>query len=238
MLLLCAVLLGCRRDSPDPPRPPASPDDRVAAAIVRWGGALERGDDSALAEAEDGGGKAVMVYAAVKHLASQVPHGGETVELTVTGVLLLAAIHVLRGGDGYPYNEIMLVLPPNSLNPALAEAGLAKHDNGYAFMVVPIGDLAERMRAASAKHRARLRERAAWTCKPIAIERTVLPSERSLIRLATTSSTFRAWLDEIDALWLVRARCADSDALFVVTGYRSGVDRVFAILQTRTRSAS
>lgn len=70
-------------------------------------------------------------------------------------------------------------------------------------------------------------EAAPQGCKPIAIERTVLPTEPVLMQAAQVSQhVFATWLAAIDALWIVRAQCASGPALFVITGYKNGHDRV------------
>jgi hypothetical protein len=78
-----------------------------------------------------------------------------------------------------------------------------------------------RLHGAVARHRQRLIERQAWTCKPVRIERTIPPTEPAFVHAAKISTNwFKDWLDQVDALWVVHVRCADGRGVFVVTGAR------------------
>lgn len=227
-----------------PPLPP--PDARIAAAMETWGRALESGDDAAVRATEDGGGRIAFAYLAVKAAASQVDGGAQAVEATVIGTVGLWVLMSLWPGvfGGYPDDQILLAVPAGPLGPPLVAAGIATSadatDGGFAIVPVSRDDTTRRLEAASAAHRARLRDRAAWTCRPAALAHTLLPTEPTLVRGAALSPhIFGWWLDDTDALWLVRATCADGPALFVIAGHvdRNGApqDRILAALLAPSR---
>ena len=219
LIVACVVLGACRAGAPRAPRPAA--DERVAATMAAWGRALESGSDEALASAEDGGGRFAMVYAGAKRAASEVPGGAKAAEYTIM-------LWVLQGlwpdVFGSPTEEVVVVLPTGALGPGLVAAGLVQPfeggDSGLTWTTVPREQTLDRVRAASKAHQARLRARAAWTCRPAAIAKTFTPTEPVLMKAAALSQTiFAGWLSDVDAIWLVRAECADGPGLFVVTGH-------------------
>lgn len=223
--VLLLFVIGCHAKTRPPPRPP---EERVAAAMVRWGDALRSGDDKALAEAEDRAGQFAIVYGGIKAVASHVDGGSKAVEDTLLGNLFLIGLQSLWPGlFGSPYQVWYAVVPTGKLGPALVAAGLASQpkpgDPAFAIVPVPWDDTIGRLERAMKEHRAKLREKAAWTCRMIAIEHTVQPTEPSLQRVAQTSThIFGGWLRGIDAVWLVRAQCASGPALFAVTAYEDG----------------
>ncbi|MDQ3340199.1 MAG: hypothetical protein M4D80_34005 [Myxococcota bacterium] len=236
-MMLAVFAVACHaRPATKPPSPPPPPDQRVAASIASWGKALALEDDVALEKTEDRGGQFVLVYAGIKLAASHVPDGGKAVESTLgVNVLAYTLQSMWPGIFGAPSNWFLVVLPSGSLGPALVAAGLAEPVEGTSFTVtaIPKDETYGRLRKAAEAHRARLREKRAWTCKPERIEKTIAPTEPTLVKLATVSTTmFAGWLEDVDAIWLVRATCESGPALFVVTGHvnkQTGAvdDRIF-----------
>jgi hypothetical protein len=201
------------------PRPAQPPEERAAAAIVAWGNALRAGN---VGRAEDGEGQVAIVYVATKAAASHVDGGGDAVMYTM---MIFALQSMWPGFFGSPYQTWSLVVPTGSLGPALVDAGLAKQldPGGPAFAIVPVpyGQTLGRIEQAIQDHRARMFEKAAWTCRFEQIEHTVLPTEPSLQRAAKVSThMFGGWLKEVEAVWIVRASCASGPALFAITAYR------------------
>lgn len=218
-MVACVVIGACHVGAPRAPRPAA--EERVAASMAAWGRALESGSEEALAGAEDAGGRFAMVYAGTKLAANEVPGGAKAVEYTIM-------LWVLQGlwpeVFGSPTEEVVVVLPTGALGPGLVAAGLVQPLEGGApgltWTTVPREQTLDRVRAASKAHQARLRERAAWTCRPAAIAKTFAPTEPVLVKAAALSRTiFAGWLADVDAIWIVRADCADGAGLFVVTGH-------------------
>ena len=118
------------------------------------------------------------------------------------------------------------------------QAGLAtQRDDGKIFAIVPLlwDKTVARVGEASARHIAKLRERAAWTCRATRIEGTVHPSAQPLVAMAQVSKNiFADWLRGVEALWLVRAECDGGPALFVVTAALDGNDRIVLATGPRT----
>jgi hypothetical protein len=204
---------------PRPPRPP--PEQRVATAIETWGAALRSGDDGALAAAEDRRGQFALVYTGTKLAARGVPGGEQAVERTLVANLLVPLLQGLWPGlFGAPTDDLFVFVPSGELGPALVAAGLAEPVDGSSLTVTAIPREATlgRVQDAAARHRARLRAGEAWTCRPVAIDKIISPTEPSLVRAAAISQhVFAGWLGDVEALWLVRARCARRPALFIVT---------------------
>jgi hypothetical protein len=218
---VCLVLLATACHAP--PRPaftPPPPEQRVAAIMATWGEALWRGDEAARVQAEDGGGRFALAYAATKIAASTVPGGAKAVEMTLF-VQILAAWRTETSAE--ETNELYVVLPTGALGPPLVEAGLVEPvhgEDGLTVATLPWDQTEGRLREAEARHVERLRANAAWTCRPVEIARTILPSEPGL-RYAATVSThiFADWLESVDAIWLVRTTCRTGPGLFIVAGY-------------------
>jgi hypothetical protein len=235
-IALLVVLLGCIGEHPSKttqPKPPTTtPAQRVDAAIARWATALERDDDKALAEATDGQGQFALAYAGIKRIAAHREGGAEAVESTLMLGVAWALLQVAwpeRFGE--PYQELLTVLPLGSLGKPLVDEGLAQetHDkNGNYIVPLPWDKTVGKLGPALEAHRAKLRERRAWTCKAESITATVMPSHPELVYMAQLSEhVFAWWLAEIQQLWLVRGRCADgAAAVFVVTAFLDGSDRV------------
>jgi hypothetical protein len=224
LVVAAAVVCGCAHPRPAPP-PLAPPEARVARAMAAWGEALRAGDAATIAQAEDGDGRLALAYVGAKTAASHVDGGAEAVEMTVFGTVLAAMLSSWWPGMfGDVANTVVLAVPPGSLAPALAAAGLLERPPPGApamvYVAVPWDQTVGRVREASQRHRAELRARAAWTCRPTAIERTILSSEPSLQRGAALSQhIFASWLAHVDAAWLVRADCAGRPGAFIVTGH-------------------
>lgn len=226
-IAILVFVLGCFGEHPSKatqPTPPTTPPaERVDAAIGRWAEALERGDDRALAEAQDGDGQFSLAYGAIKLASTHVDGGEQAVESTV---MLLVLQAIFPGWFGPP-DAFLAVLPPGvELAPALVAAGVASASDDGRVVAIPGG--LERLAAAQREHRDRLRAGRAWTCKATAIEGTVLPSEPSLVRMAQVSTNIMAgWLQRVERMWLVRGGCdGGARALFVVTAFLDGSDRV------------
>lgn len=217
LMVACVVIGACRGGAPRAPRPGA--EERVAAVMARWGEAL-RGRDEGMAEVDDGYGRFAVVYAGVKVAASEVPDGAKAVELT----LFVAVLSGLWPGlFGPPSDELAVVLPTGALGPGLVAAGLVQpvgpDEPNLTWVAVSREATIDRVRAASAAHRARLREREAWTCRAERIERAIAPTEPALVRAAAVSDfVFAGWMSGVDAFWIVRADCAGTPGWFVVTG--------------------
>lgn len=232
------LVAGCRAQPRARPVVPAA-EVRVAAAMGAWGAALERGDEAGVKAQEDGGGHAAFAYLAVKAAASQVDGGARAVEATVVGTAGLWVLMTLWPGvfGTYPEDEILLAVPAGRMGPALVAAGIATDAGTTAgsFAIVPVSKEATwgRIEAAQAAHRARMRDRMAWTCRPAGIVETIAPTEPTLQRGAQVSANiFGGWLRGTDAIWIVRAGCADGPGLFVIAGHvdRAGTtqDRILA----------
>ena len=193
--------------------------------MAAWGHDLERGIDHRLEETEDLEGRLALIYAATKLAASQVPGGAKAVEYTAMNIVLLPVLQSMWPAIfGAPSDSFAVMLPP-MLGPPLVAAGLAEPGPGTGPYIPVRRDLTvERFKQASSRNRERLREQQAWTCRFAAIERTVLPTEPSLVHAAKVSPhIFASWLRDVNAIWLVRADCATGPGLFVVTGARDGV---------------
>jgi hypothetical protein len=181
--------------------------------MAAWGDALARADRAGLLETEDGAGRFAIAYAAIKAGASHVPGGAEAVEETVfDNVALIVLQSLFPGAFGAPGQVALVALP------------------GGDHVALPWDQTIGRIEAASARHREKLRMNRAWTCVPTGIERTVAPSDPLLQRGRVVSPhIFGTWLEDVDALWVVRASCDAGAAVFVVSGHvRAGAahDRV------------
>jgi hypothetical protein len=213
--LSCLIIAAACHSSPRP-RPALPPANvRIATAMAAWGDALARHDRAALLETEDGAGKFAIVYAAIKAGASHVPGGAQAVEETVfDNVALLVLQSLFPAAFGEPGQVALVALP------------------GGSHLVLPWDETIGRIEAASARHREKLRANRAWSCVPTGVERTLSPSDPILQRgRAISPHIFAEWLDDVDALWIVRASCDSGAAVFIVTGHvESGVprDRVLA----------
>jgi hypothetical protein len=229
-ILLVLAVAACHSQ----PRPVLSAEQRVQASLARWGGALQRGDARALANAEDRGGQLAIPYAAIKAAASQAPDGAQAVEHTVFTLVAVVVLQSLWPGIfGEPKQTWFAYVPAGPLGPSLVEAGLATPVDSSrpeaAFVIVPVPwqSTIGRIEEASKQHRTKLVEQRAWTCQLAAIEKTILPTEPTLVRAAAISQNiFGGWLRDVEQLWLVRADCASGPALFVVTAQRDGADRI------------
>jgi hypothetical protein len=211
--LCCLVFATACHSSPRPQRVPPAPDVRVAVAMAAWGDALARADRAALLETEDGGGRFAIAYAAIKAGASHVPGGAEAVEETVfDNVALIVLQSLFPSAFGAPGSVALVALP------------------GGGGIAMPWDQTIGRIEAASAQHRERLRANRAWTCRPTGVERTLAPTDPLLERgRAISPHIFASWLEDVDAVWVVRASCDAGAAVFVVSGHvRQGVahDRV------------
>jgi hypothetical protein len=215
-VLALSFVVACHAAKPRPSQPP---EERAASAIAAWGEALRDGN---VGRAEDGAGQVAIVYVAVKAAASHVDGGADAVMDTM---MIFALQAMWPGFFGSPYQTWSLVVPTGPLGPALVEAGLAKRrePDGPAFAIVPVpyGQTLGRIELAILEHRARMVEKAAWTCRFDRIEHTVLPTEPTLQRAAKVSTyMFGGWLEDIEGVWIVRASCASGPALFAITAYR------------------
>jgi hypothetical protein len=226
--LALSLVVACHAAQPRPSQPP---EQRAAGAIVAWGNALREGNVQGV---EDGAGRFAILYVGAKAAASHVDGGAEAVERTVVGNLFLFALQSLWPGIfGAPYQTWFAVIPTGPLGPALVEAGLATQakpgDPAFAWVPVPYDQTLGRIERAIEDHRARLLEKEAWTCRFERIEHTVLPTEPTLQRAAQISTNlFAGWLRDIEAVWIVRARCASGPALFAITAYRDKALILFA----------
>lgn len=222
LLLAAAALAGCHAS----PRPVQSAEQRAQASLARWGAALELGDDAALARATDGAGQFAVFYGGTKLAASHVDGGAEAVERTTIGLFLAILL------PGWFGDSWFAAVPVGSLGPALVAAGLVHPpanpaEPAFAYIPFSTPQTLERLAEASAAHRAKLREQRAWTCRLVAIEKRLAPTEPIFLRAAAISrTTFEGWLDEVDAIWLARATCASGPALFAITAKKSGDDQV------------
>jgi len=228
------LVIACHAQTRSQSRQP--PEERAAAAIVRWGVALQRGDDQALEVAEDRSGQGAIIYTAVKAAASHVDGGPDVLESTIAANLFVIGLQTFWPGIfGAPFQTWFAIVPTGPLGPALIEAGLATQgrpgEPTFAIVPVPWDDTLGRLEKAIAAHRAKLREKEVWACRFAALEYTVLPTELSLLRAAQISThTFASWLHDIDGVWIVRARCPSGPALFAITGYRSEAKILFAAI--------
>lgn len=230
-IVLLVFLLGCFGEKPTtatrPTPPTIAPSERVDAAIARWATALQSGDERALRDATDGDGQFSIVYGAIKLAASHVDGGEQAVEETAVLLVLQA---LFPNWFGLPADTFHAVVPRGlKIGPALVDAGMAKPaGSGNTVVAVPRGQLLERIVTAEREHVTRLRANQAWTCKATEIERTLVPSEPALVRMAQVSQhQFASWLQRVERLWLVRGQCADgAPALFVITAFLDGSDRV------------
>ena len=208
-----------------------SPEQRVRASLARWGAALERGDRQALAKAEDGAGQVAFPYVAIKAAAGHAPGGARAVEQTTFMLVASVLFQTLWPETfGAPKQTWHAYVPAGPIGPGLVDAGLAKASpESPAFVIVPVPwrSTLGRIEEAAAKHRAKLVEQRAWTCRLAAIEKTISRDEPTLARAATVSQNiFGGWHEGLEQLWLVRADCASGPALFVVTGRRDGNDQI------------
>lgn len=181
--------------------------------MAAWGDALARADRGALLSTEDGAGRFAIAYAAIKAGASHVPGGAEAVEETVfDNVALVVLQSLFPSAFGEPGQVALVALP------------------GGDHVALPWDQTIGRIEAASARHREKLRLNRAWTCVPTAIERTLAPTDPVLERgRAISPHVFATWLEDVDAVWVVRASCDAGAAVFVVSGHvRQGAahDRV------------
>jgi hypothetical protein len=231
-LLLVLAVVACH-SSPRASAIALSPEQRVQASLARWGAALESGTAKDLAGATDGAGQFAIAYGGTKLAASHVDGGAQAVESTVVGIFLMVVLQSMWPGVvGEPFQTWYAVVPTGSLGPALVAAGLAypprePNDVAYAFVPVPWDSTFGRLEEAQREHQAKLRERRAWTCRFVAIEKRVDADEPIFRRAAAVSTTmFAGWLREVEGVWLVRARCASGPALFAITARKDGQDRV------------
>ena len=225
--LIVLAIVGCHSQ----PRVVLSPEQRVEVSLARWGRALQDNNANAIADAEDRGGQLAIPYVTIKAATSPVPGGAQAVENTVFALVAMVVFQSLWPDlFGEPKQTWLAYVPAGPIAPALVASGLATRvdaENGFAVVEVPWQSSIGRIEEASKQHQSKLVEERAWTCKLVAIEKTILPTEPTLVRAAKVSQViFRAWLDHVEALWLVRADCATGPALVVVTAQQDGNDRI------------
>ena len=214
--------IGCHAEVKQESRPLPSHPERINDAMRMWGYALRYNDDANWQKRDDAAGRFALGYGGIKLLASEVPDGAEAVEQTIMGIFWQAFVQAWRNEPGPP-EQWGLVVPNGTLGRALVDAGFAtenKHDARFAIVPLPWEETLGRMEEASKQHKQRLRERQAWSCRPNELLRTVLPTDATLQRAALVSShIFAWWLEDVDAIWVVRATCTTGPALFIVTGH-------------------
>ena len=226
--ILLAAIAACHSQPRPAPRA-LSAEERVSASLERWGTALARRDRAALSTAEDRGGQIAIVYVATKYAASKVDGGSEAVEQTMFSIMLTVIVDTLWPAADGSHSSWTAVVPTKPFGPVLAAAGLVTPgaEPGFAYVPVPWEPTIGRLEDAHRKHREKLFEREAWTCRLGSIETTILPTEPALVYAAQVSShIFGGWLHDVDAIWLVRADCASGPALFAVTGKKDGKDAI------------